>query len=1053
MDKMSERIAGLSPTKRALLALELQSKLEAIDRLKEEPIAIIGVGCRFPGGVHGPETFWRLLRNGVDAITEVPPERWDAQAYYDPDPATPGKTNTRWGGFLDSVALFDARFFGVSPREAERMDPQQRLLLEVSWEALENACLAPERLRGTKTGVFIGISTSDYIRLRMDDPHVMDAFAGTGNAFSIAANRLSYFYDFHGPSIAIDAACSSSLTATHLACQSLRSGESDLALAGGVSLILSPEIAISLAKLGLLSPTGRCRSFDATADGYVRSEGVGVIVLKPLSKAVSDRNQIYAVIRGSAVNQNGRQSNGLTAPSQKSQEDVLREAYRRAGVSPGEVQYIEAMALGTTLGDAIEAKALGSVLASGRPSGEPCIVGAVKSNLGHLEAASGMAGLIKTALSLKYGEIPPSLHYARPNPYIPFGELPLRVQQRLGPWPEHERPALAGVSSSSFGGVNAHVVLEEAPPPAGGESRSWQLLLLSTQTDTALEAATANLAAHLSRHPQTPLADVAYTLQVGRSAFDHRRAVVCRDIEDAVTSLQNPSLERVRTSFQAKRDRPVLFMFSGQESPCMNSVSELYQAEPAFREHLDLCVEILGSQPGFDPRWIMGPIEREGAKGTPQPQRLEINQASLFAVEYALAKLWMGWDVRPEAMIGYGVGEYVAACLAGVFSLSDALALIVKRARMIQELPAEAALVAPLPAEEIEPLLNGQLSLAAIDRPNLCTVAGAPDAVSRLNHLLGLRGIKCERAQSALAFHSKAMEPICGDFKQLVELVERTAPQIPYLSSVTGTWIKAEEAIDPTYWGRQACQTVRFAEAIGQALTGAERVFIEVGPGQSLCSNVRFHPDCDGGRGRRAIPSLPGAGDQQSAMYGLMRAVGDLWLEGVRINWDAFYSREKRQCLSLPTYPFERRRYWLDAGGNGHVPAARSATDSAVDETSGSAGSGALHARPALATAYVASRNDLERTVAQIWRSLLGIERVGIHDDFLELGGNSLLATQLFSRLRKVFQVELPLQSMLQMRTVAIQADFIATIHWMSQEQEPLVFSRMQEGAAIEGEL
>jgi acyl transferase domain-containing protein len=1053
MDQLSERIAGLSPTKRALLALELQSKLEAIDRLRDEPIAIIGIGCRFPGAVQGPESFWQLLCNGVDAITEVPPERWNAQSYYDPDPAAPGKTNTRWGGFLDAVALFDARFFGVSPREAERMDPQQRLLLEVSWEALENAGLAPERLRGTKTGVFIGISNSDYIRMRIDDPKVLDAFAGTGNVFSIAANRLSYFYDFHGPSMAIDAACSSSLTAAHLACQSLRSGESDLALVGGVNLILSPEIAISLAKIGLMSPTGRCRPFDAAADGYVRSEGAAVIALKPLSKAMSDGDRIYAVIRGSAVNQNGRQSNGLTAPSQKFQEEVLREAYRRAGVSPSHVQYVEAMALGTTLGDAIEAKALGSVLASGRAPGEPCVVGAVKSNIGHLEAASGMAALIKAALSLKHKQIPPSLHYARPNPYIPLGELPLRMQNRLGPWPEHNRPALAGVSSTSFGGVNVHVVLEEAPTAApGGESRPCQLLLLSAQTDSALDKATANLAAYLRNHHETPLADIAYTLKVGRNAFDHRRAFVCRDVEDAVMSLENHSQERARTSIQTKRDRPVLFMFPGQELPCWNSVRALYQAETAFRDNLDLCAEILGSLPGFDPRWILGPIEREGRIETPPPRRLEINHAALFAVEYALAKLWMEWGARPEAMIGHGIGEYVAACLAGVFSLSDALALIVKRARLIQNLPAETALASPLRPEEIEPLLDDRLSLAAIDQPGLCTVSGAPDVVSKLNQLLRSRGIKCERVPGDLAFHSKAMEPICGDLRQLVASVERKAPQIPYLSTATGAWIKAEDAIDPAYWGRQVCQPIRFAEAIGQALTDAERIFIEVGPGQSLCSNVRLHPGYDGERGLHAIPSLPGADDQQSAMYGLMRAVGELWLEGARIDWDAFYSREKRQRLSLPTYPFERQRYWLDAGGSERLHSADSATCGEIDEKSEPA-SGALHARPALATAYESSRNDYEHSVAQIWQSLLGIEQIGVHDDFLELGGNSLLATQLFSRLRKVFQVELPLQDMLQMRTVAVQANFISTIHWISQEQDTLVFSHMREGAAIEGEL
>jgi acyl transferase domain-containing protein len=922
MNTISERIANLSLAKRALLALELQSKLEAIDRLKAEPIAIIGVGCRFPGGIHGPESFWQLLRDGVDAITEVPPERWDVQAYYDPDSAKPGKTNTRWGGFLDDVALFDAHFFGISRRKAERIDPQQRLLLEVSWEALEDAGMAPERLRGTKTAVFIGISTHDYIRMLMNSPHLMNAYTGTGIASSIAANRISYFYDFHGPSITIDAACASSLVAVHLACQSLRNGESDLAMVGGANLILSPDVAISLTKLGLMSPSGRCRSFSAAADGYVRSEGVGVMLLKPLSKARADSNRIYAVIRGSAINQNGRQSNGLTAPSQKLQEEVLREAYRQANVSPGRVQYVEAMALGTILGDAIEAKALGSVLASERSPGERCTVGAVKSNLGHLEAASGMAGVIKTALSLKHQEIPPSLHCNQLSPYIPFDELSLRVQQHLEPWPKHDHPALAGVSSSSFGGVNAHIVLEEAPlAEASGESRPWHLLLLSARSDSALETATANLAGYLRHHSQASLADIAYTLQVGRSVFDHRRIVICRDIEDAVTALEKPDLGRARTSFQKKKKRPVLFMFSGQESPCLSSVCALYQEEPIFRAQVDNCAEILGSRLEFDPRWIMDLIEQKDVEEILLPQRLEINQALLFVIEYALAKLWMEWGVHPESMIGYGIGEYVAACLAGVFSLPDALNLIIKRARMIQEIPSEARLVVPLHDKDMVSLLDDQLSLAAVDQPNLCTVSGMPDAVERSNHLLRPRGIVCERMGSTGDFHSKIMDLICRDFRQLVESVERRAPQIPYLSSVTGNWIKAEEATDTHYWVQELCQPDRFAEAIRQALTGADRVFMEIGFGQSLCSNVRLHPGCDDELDHCIIPALPGADGQPSALYHLMCTVGELWLEGVQIDWDAFYIGENRQRLSLPTYPFERRRYWFDASQNGLVPA------------------------------------------------------------------------------------------------------------------------------------
>src|SRR5271157_1320092 len=454
---------------------EVASRAGEDREAKSEPIAVIGIGCRFPGA-NDPAAFWQLLRGGVDAIREVPADRFDQHAFYDPDPAAPGKMNTRWGGFLGQVDQFDSNFFGISPREASRMDPQQRLLLEVSWEALQDAGQVPERLAGTQTGVFIGIATNDYGRLQWNDLARIDAYAGTGNALSIAANRISYQFDFRGPSIAIDTACSSSLVAVHLACCSLRTSESTLALAGGVNLILSPAIAINFTKAGAMAPDGRCKAFDARANGYVRSEGAGVVVLKPLPIALADGDPIYAVIRGSAVNQDGR-SNGLMAPNPHAQEAVLREAYRRAEVSPGTVQYVEGHGTGTLLGDPIEAKALGAVLAVDRPLGRPCLVGSVKTNLGHLEAAAGIAGLIKVALALKHREIPPSLNFEEPNPHIPFDRLPLRVQRTLGPCPAEPVPALAGVSSFGFGGTNAHVVLQEAPQsdsagiPNGGCAR------------------------------------------------------------------------------------------------------------------------------------------------------------------------------------------------------------------------------------------------------------------------------------------------------------------------------------------------------------------------------------------------------------------------------------------------------------------------------------------------------------------------------------------------------------------------------------------------------
>ena len=540
-----------------------------------EPIAIIGVGCRFPGA-NDPTAFWQLLRNGVDAIREVPADRFDQHAFYDADPAVPGKMNTRWGGFLEQVDQFDANFFGISPREALRMDPQQRLLLEVTWEALQDAGQVPERLAGTPTGVFVGIATNDYGRLQWNDLARIDAYAGTGNALSIAANRISYLFDFRGPSIALDTACSSSLVAVHLACCSLRSGESTLALAGGANLILSPAIAINFTKAGAMAPDGRCKAFDARANGYVRSEGAGVVVLKPLSKALADGDPIYAVIRGSAVNQDGR-SNGLMAPNPLAQEAVLREAYRQAGVSPGEVQYVEAHGTGTLLGDPIEAQALGTVLRAERPPERPCALGSVKTNLGHLEAAAGIAGLIKVALALRHREIPPSLHFEEPNPHIPFHDVPLRVQTALGPWPTESGPALAGVSSFGFGGTNAHVVLQAAPPaivemPDAERKVGTYLLPLSARHPEALQS----LARAYRDFLATPgsassLPDVCYTASVRLAHHDHRLAMTGGSPAQLVESLEaflrgeaRPGLSSGRKL--SSRRRRLVFVFPGQGS-------------------------------------------------------------------------------------------------------------------------------------------------------------------------------------------------------------------------------------------------------------------------------------------------------------------------------------------------------------------------------------------------------------------------------------------------------------------------------------------------------
>ena len=937
---LAGRLAALSPPKRALVEKRLaERQIDRDGRPAEqagaEPVAVIGMGCRFPGAAGGPAAFWRLLRDGVDAVAPVPAERWDHESYYSPDPAAPGKTNSRWGGFLDEVDLFDAHFFGLSPAEAVQIDPQQRLLLEVAWEALEDAGLAPDRLAGSSAGVFVGIFMDDYRRLQLSDPRAIDAYVAPGSIFCMAANRLSYLLDLHGPSMALDTACSSSLLAVHLACQSLRAGECGIALAGGVNLILSPHSTIEMTKGGFLSPAGRCKAFDAAADGYVRSEGAGVVVLKPLSRALADRDPIYALVRGSAVNQDGR-SNGLTAPSRLAQEAVLREAYRRADVPAQSVQYVEAHGAGTPLGDAIEAAALGTVLAEGRDPGRPLAIGSVKTNIGHAEAAAGIAGFIKTVLALQARELPASLHCERPNPQIPFDRLALQVQRQLAPWPADGEAARAGVSAFGFGGTNVHVVLEEAPPTAiapASSDRSWHLLLLSARSPAALETAASALARHLCEHPRLSLADAAYTLQAGRSRLAYRRAVWCRDREAAVRALEGGDPGAV-ADHAGSGERRLAFLLPGLGDHYPQMARGLYAGEPVFRYWLDCCAEALLPQLGCDLRDLLyggrpaAEVEAEATAASldlrallrrgssadrpacRELQRTELAQPALFAVEYALARLLMAWGLRPKALAGYSLGEYVAACLAEVFSLEDALALVAERARMIAQLPPGAMLAVPLGEAEVAPLLGSDVALAAVNGPALCVAAGSLPAVAALEERLAGSGVLSSRLAVSHAFHAPGREPLAAPLAGLVARLRPQPPRIPYLSNVTGTWITDQEATDPSYWARHLVGTVRFGDAVAELLH-EPRALVEVGPG-ALGSFVRQHPACHGEAARFVVPALRHEADGQPDGACLLRALGQLWLAGVSVDWEAYQRDRGRRKVRLPTTPFDRRRFWLD---------------------------------------------------------------------------------------------------------------------------------------------
>ncbi|MGA2604831.1 MAG: beta-ketoacyl synthase N-terminal-like domain-containing protein [Verrucomicrobiia bacterium] len=884
-------------------------------KTKNEPIAIIGIGCRFPGA-NDPAAFWQLLRDGVDAIREVPADRFDQHAFYDPNPAAPGKMNTRWGGFLGQVDQFDPNFFGISPREALRMDPQQRLLLEVTWEALQDAGQVPERLRGTQAGVFIGIATNDYGRLQWNDLNGIDAYAGTGNALSIAANRISYQFDFHGPSLAIDTACSSSLVAVHLACCSLRNGESTLALAGGVNLILSPAIAINFTKAGAMSPDGRCKAFDARANGYVRSEGAGVVVLKLLSKALADGDPIYAVIRGGAVNQDGR-SNGLMAPNPLAQEAVLREAYRQAAVSPGQVQYVEAHGTGTLLGDPIEAKALGTVLAVDRLPGRPCALGSVKTNLGHLEAAAGIAGLIKVALALRYREIPPSLHFERPNPHIPFDELPLRVQTTLGPWPVGSGPALAGVSSFGFGGTNAHVVLEEAPPaiigiPDAERKIDTHLLPLSARSPDALQSlARAYQDFLVTPESAASLPDVCYTASVRLSHHDHRLAVTGNSPAQLMESLEaflrgeaRPGLSSGRKP--SARRRKLVFVFPGQGSQWFGMGRRLLEQEAVFRGAIERCDRAM--RPYGDWSLLAELTATDAAQS--RLSEIDIIQPTLFAIQVALAALWRSWGIEPQAVVGHSLGEVAAAYVAGALSFEDAVRVICHRSRLFKRIVGKGAMAAAeLSIEEARRVLVGsedRVSIAASNGPTSTVLSGDPAALAAILDELQRRDIFCRMVKVDFASHSPQMEPLRADLLQALEGLQPRAESVPIYSTVTGQIGHGRE-FDALYWARNMREPVLFSTAVQRLVEDGHDIFVEISPNPILLSAMQqgFHHF---GQEGAVLPSLRREEDEHTVLLG---SLGALYTLGYPVDWNVIYPTGGR-CVRLPFYPWQRERCWLE---------------------------------------------------------------------------------------------------------------------------------------------
>lgn len=895
-------------------------------------IAIIGMAGRFPGA-KDIDVFWQNLRDGVESIAFFSDEELLSSGV---DSTLLNNPNyVKANPVLSDVEGFDAEFFGFSPKEAEILDPQHRLFLESAWEALENAGYDSETYQGS-IGVYAGVETNTYLLNNIYPNYgLSDLQTLLGNDKDYLSSRVSYKLNLKGPSVSVQTACSTSLVAIHIACQSLLNGECDISLAGGVTVRVPQKVGY-LSQEGFASPDGHCRSFDAKARGSIFGSGVGVVVLKRLTDAIADGDSIHAIIKGSAINNDGALKAGYTAPSPDGQSAVISEAQAIAGIEPETINYIEAHGSGTPLGDPIEIAALTQVFQSRTAQKAFCAVGSVKTNFGHLGAAAGVAGLIKTVLAIEHQLIPPSLHFEEPNSKIDFANSPFYVNTKLLQWETHQNPRRAGVSSLGIGGTNAHVILEEAPPAKTSEtSRTWQLLMLSAKTNSALETATANLAEHLKQHPDLNLADVAYTLQVGRRSFEHRRTVVCKDIQDAIAALQNP--KRVLNNIQDGIERPVAFMFTGLGSQYVNMAWELYQVESKFKETVERCCQFLKpllgldlrdvmyrdrnapkttSPSGYDLRKMLGRGEQQADEDTQKLNQTHLTQPAIFVIEYALAQLWISWGIHPVATIGYSIGEYVAATLAEVLSLEDALILVTKRAQMIQELPNGAMLAVPLGEEKVRPLLNKNLSLSAINGSAFCVVAGTTNAVDELAERLTEKGLACRRLQSSHAFHSQMMEAIAQPFTELVKTVNLQPPKIPYISNVTGTWITAEQATDPNYWTQHLCQPVLFADGMQELWKKHKPILLEVGPGQTLCSLALQCLENVAIADKVALPSLRDAYNQQSDLAFLFNTLGQLWLSGVQINWSGFYTRDRHYRIPLPTYPFEPQRYWIEPPNN-----------------------------------------------------------------------------------------------------------------------------------------
>jgi amino acid adenylation domain-containing protein len=1057
-------------------------------------IAVIGMAGRFPAARNLHE-FWDNLKKGVESISFFSDEELE-EAGADPGVIKePGFVKAR--GVFERWEYFDAAFFGYTPLEAKIMDPQVRVFHECAWEALEDAGYNPGTYK-SKIGIYAGASSNLYWQALC----VLSGAIGALDEFSAyqlfdkdyLTTRISFKFNLRGPSFAVQTACSTSLVAVHLACQGLLTGECTMALAGGVTAVVPQERGYIYQPGMVLSSDGHCRAFDASASGFADGNGVGVVVLKLLEKATAHGDHIYAVIKGSAINNDGSQKTGFTAPALKSQTEVIKAAMDMAEVEPESIGYIETHGTGTPLGDPIEFEALKRVFHTGNGNKHFCKIGAVKSNIGHLDAAAGAAGFIKTVLALKHRQIPPTLHFNTPNPGIDFENSPFIINTGLIPWERGQYPLRAGVTSLGIGGTNAHIILEEAtgglaplpgkevPGQAGDavsppfQSRDYQLIVLSAKTKSTLDKMTENLAEYFTKNllnrgnhknptnPGLTLADTAYTLQVGRKVLKHRRMVICSGRGEAADALSD--LKDIPYHLVVEDKQRVVFMFAGLGAQYVNMGRELYETEPVFREDMDRCFEILNPLVEYDIKGILYPRDSVSevsgeispgsyesptshmshAPGDKSINQIEIAQVVIFILEYALAKLLMNWGIKPDAMMGYSFGEYTAACLSGVFSLEDALKIIVTRGKLLTRIPGGAMLSVPLPISEAAPLLSANRELSiAIDNGSSCIVAGPAAALADLEKQLKQKRLMCMPVPHTTAMHSPMMEPILKEFAEQLKTITWNAPTLPYISNVTGTWITVEAAVTPAYWKDHLRKTVRFADGLKELVKRPGSLFVEIGPGRDLSTMVKRF--IDNKAGQKLLNLVRPTPKNGSDVHYLLKKIGLLWLYGVDIDWPAFYANEKRYRLSLPTYPFEGQRCdinkkfyllirYMVSGkiADMNIQGMAAGDEGKADGSSALEISGRAAAREGVVPAlqrwelskpYVPPGDEIEKIMVETWQRFFGMAPIGIRDDFFELGGDSLKAMHISGMMKKKLTVEIPVVQFFDRPTIEELKDYV----------------------------